>query len=184
MNFHTPLQLALLIGVTLMLQPAQAANTLSADAMRSSKAQIDTTYSQEKTACNALKSNAKDVCQEEAKGRERVAHAELNFRNTASADDGYKLRIVKAETAFEIAKEKCDDRSGNAKDVCVKEAKAVEVKAMADAKLGQTISDARRDANADKREADYKVAAEKCDSLAGDAKASCMVSAKTTHGKF
>jgi hypothetical protein len=33
-----------------------------------------------------------------------------------------------------VAKEKCDDKAGNEKDVCVKEAKAALVRAKADAK--------------------------------------------------
>ena len=34
-----------------------------------------------------------------------------------------------------------------------------------------------------KRDADYKVAAEKCDAATGDAKASCMAAAKAKYGK-
>ena len=34
-----------------------------------------------------------------------------------------------------------------------------------------------------KTDADYKVAAEKCEALAGDAKSSCMASAKAKFGK-
>jgi hypothetical protein len=78
---------------------------------------------------------------------------------------------------------KRDDRSGNAKDVCVKEAKAVEAKALADAKLGQEVGKAKLDAAQDKRDADYKVAVEKCGALAGDAKTSCIAAAKTKFGK-
>jgi hypothetical protein len=82
-----------------------------------------------------------------------------------------------------VAKEKCDDLAGNAKDVCVKEAKAVEVKALADAKLGKQVAEANVSAADDKRDADYKVAAEKCDALAGDAKAACLSAAKAKFGK-
>jgi hypothetical protein len=39
------------------------------------------------------------------------------------------------ESAYAAAKGKCDDQAGNATDVCVKEAKAVETKALADAKI-------------------------------------------------
>jgi hypothetical protein len=38
-----------------------------------------------------------------------------------------------------VAKEKCDDQAGNARDVCRKEAKAVETKALADAKMGKQM---------------------------------------------
>jgi hypothetical protein len=40
----------------------------------------------------------------------------------------------------------------------VQEAKAVEAKALADAKMGKEIGDARQDAAAEKLDADYKVA--------------------------
>jgi hypothetical protein len=37
------------------------------------------------------------------------------------------------------------------------------------------------DAAKDKREADYKVAAEKCDAMAGDAKSACVAQAKAKY---
>jgi hypothetical protein len=96
---------------------------------------------------------------------------------------GGAVWVAAGESTYAVAKERCDDLTGNPKDVCVKEAKAVEVKALADAKLGKEIGEARHDAAADKRDADYKVAIEKCDALAGDAKSSCVASAKTSYGK-
>ena len=78
---------------------------------------------------------------------------------------------------------KSDDKAGNDKDACVKEARAAETKALADAKMGRQIGEARKDAVEEKREADYKVAAEKCESMAGDAKGNCMASAKAKFGK-
>ena len=90
---------------------------------------------------------------------------------------------AQAKSAYAVAKEKCDDQAGNAKDVCVKEAKALEVKALADAKLGKQIGEAKKDAALDKSDANYKVAIEKCDSLAGDAKTSCVAAAKAQFDK-
>ena len=43
--------------------------------------------------------------------------------------------------------------------------------------------DARKDAAADKGGADYKVALEKCDGLAGNAKDGCVYDAKVHFGK-
>jgi len=93
-----------------------------------------------------------------------------------------------------VAKEKCDDFSGNAKDVCMKEAKANHVRATADAKVDRVAADsqntaaektaeARKDATEDKRDAEYKVAIEKCDSLAGTSKDTCVRDAKMRFGK-
>lgn len=91
--------------------------------------------------------------------------------------------MAKAESAYAVAKERCDDKSGNDKDLCVKEAKAAETKALADAKLGKVIGEARTDAAGEKREADYKVAVQKCEVMAGDAKSACVADAKMKFGK-
>lgn len=88
-----------------------------------------------------------------------------------------------AESSYAVAKERCDDKAGNSKDVCLEEAKAVEVKALADAELHRQIGEARTDAADAIRDADYKVAAEKCDALAGDAKGACVAAAKSQFGK-
>ncbi|MNC96470.1 hypothetical protein D3C83_138490 [compost metagenome] len=48
---------------------------------------------------------------------------------------------------------------------------------------GEKGAAARKDAAADKRDADYAVAKEKCDAFAGDAKSSCMNDAKARYGK-
>ncbi|MDO8250230.1 MAG: hypothetical protein Q7T78_11000, partial [Rhodoferax sp.] len=147
------------------------------------KTRISADYKTDRAACATLAANAKDVCVEEAKAKEKVARAELEFAYTGKASDRTKVLEAKAKSAYAVAKEKCDDQAGNAKDVCVKEAKAVEVKALADAKMNKEIGEAKKDDTEAKRDADYKVAAEKCDALAGDPKASCIAAAKTKFGK-
>ena len=172
----------ILAAALLMLPVAHAAAMTKAD-YKASKTRIGADYKSDKVACASLAGNAKDICVEEAKAKEKVARAELEYGYTGKAGDRNKVAVAKAESAYAVAKEKCDDKAGNAKDVCVKEAKAVEIKALADAKLGKEIGAAKKDAAADKRDADYNVAVEKCDALAGDAKASCIAAAKTKFGK-
>lgn len=148
------------------------------------KAQISETYKADRAACASMAGNAKDVCLEEGKAKEKIALAELEYTFTGKPGDRYKLAVAKAEGAYSVAKEKCDDKSGNAKDVCIKEAKAVEAKALADAKMSEEIGEAKKDAAAEKSEADYKVQVEKCDALAGDAKTNCIAAAKKKFGKL
>jgi len=175
-------RIALLTASLLALPTAYAATMSKAD-YKAGKTRISADYKTDKAACASHTANAKDVCIEEAKAKEKVARSELEFGYTGKAADGNKVLVAKAESAYAVAKERCDDQTGNAKDVCVKEAKAVETKALADAKMGKEISAAKKDATADKREADYKVAAEKCDAMAGDAKSSCIAAAKTKFGQ-
>jgi hypothetical protein len=176
------LKASLIVAAMLVLTVAQAATMAKAD-YKASKTRISADYKADKAACAALADNAKDVCVEEAKAKEKVARAELEYGYTGKPNDQTKVMVAKAETAYAVAKEKCDDKAGNDKDVCVKQAKAAEVKAVVDAKMGKEIGEIKKDGAEDKRDADYKLAAEKCDALAGDAKASCMAAAKAKFGK-
>lgn len=133
--------------------------------------------------CKSLAGNPKDICEAQAKAAQKKADAmaEADYKATP------KARADAAETAadadYDVAKQKCDARTGNDKDVCVKEAKAVQTKAKADAKAMEKTTVARKDASEDKRDADYKVAMEKCDGFAGDAKSTCQKNAKAAYGK-
>jgi hypothetical protein len=141
-----------------------------------------------------MSGNAKDVCMEEAKGKEKVAKAEAKAAYEGTPKARESARLAHAEAAYEVAKEKCDDMSGNQKDVCVKEAKAAYTKAKADAKVDRVAADTSRkavdktadvkkDAAEDKRDADYNVAVEKCDSMSGNAKDACVRQAKARYNR-
>jgi len=182
MNKQLTLKLSLVMAGLLALPLAQAASMSKAD-YDSAKTRIGADYKAERNACASQAGNAKDVCVEQASAKQKVARAELEYGYSGKPADQTKLKVAKAESDYSVAKEKCDDQAGNAKDVCVKEAKAVETKALADAKMGQQVGDAKVDASVAKRDADYKVAVEKCDALAGDAKASCLSAAKAAFGK-
>lgn len=156
---------------------------LSRAEFQAGKDRISAAYKVDKAACKPLTGNAQDVCEEEAEAKEKVARAELEFNHSGLAKDQTHVWEVKAKTAYEVAREKCDDRAGNAKDVCVQEAKAVRDKAMADARLSKEIRQSRQEAGDDKAHADYEVAVEKCDALSGSSKAACVASAKAKHGQ-
>ncbi|MEO7151865.1 MAG: hypothetical protein ABIX46_09195 [Burkholderiaceae bacterium] len=167
----------------LAVSSAAFAATVSKEDYRARKAQISDAYKADKKACGSLAGNAKDICQEEAKGKEKIARAEIEYQYTGKPKDNEKFAMAKADATYNIAKEKCDDLAGNPKDVCVKEAKAVHVAAKADAKTMKTVATSRNEAVDEKRDAQYQVATEKCDALSGDAKSSCIKTAKARYGK-
>lgn len=173
----------LFIMALLAVWPAAQAANISKTEYDAGKNRIESQFKTDKAACDALSGNAKDVCQEEAKAKQKMARAELEFSHTGKTSDQHKVVTTRAETVYAVAKERCDDKAGNDKDVCVKEAKAAKDKSLADAKSNEKISEAKTDAAADKRAADYKVALEKCDALAGDAKTTCVNDAKGKFGK-
>jgi hypothetical protein len=168
--------------------------TMSRDAYKAHEDRVETQYKADKDHCSAMTGNAKDVCQAEAKGKEKVAKAELEaeYKNTDKARND--ARIAKADADYDVAKEKCDDMSGNQKDVCVKQAKAAHTKAKAGAKVAKAENkmssntaekraDVRKEARDDTRDAQYKVAVEKCDAMSGTAKDQCVKDAKMHYGK-
>jgi hypothetical protein len=166
------------------------AATMSKPEYKAAKDRITGEYKVDKKACSTSSGNQKDICIEQAKAKEKVALAELEFGYTGKASDGTKIATVKADTTYAVAKEMCDDKAGNAKDVCREEAKAAHTKALADSKMATKVSeakvdvaDAKMDADKTKRDADYKVAAEKCETLAGDAKTACANAAKARFNK-
>jgi hypothetical protein len=182
MKQHSTLQACLLTLTLIGATTAQAATMTRAE-HGAAEERIEATYKTERNACNLLKANGKDVCEQQAKAKEKVAKAELQASYSGKASDKDKVRMVKADTNYDVAKEMCDDKAGNDKDVCIKEAKAVQAKSRADTKLTETVRGAITDDAQVKLDADYQVAAEKCDALSGDAKSSCIGQAKTKYGK-
>lgn len=180
------------------------AQALSKEEYQVASKAIAADYDTAKNGCDSFSGNTRDICMAEAKGKRAVAKADLELRHQPSAKHRYELSLARAEADYGVWMQKCDDRAGNDKDVCVKEAKAARVHAEADAKARlktndanqvavekttdanvkamDKITEARKDAAADKREADFAVAKVKCDVLAGSAKDLCLGDAKARYG--
>ncbi len=196
---------AIAVAIGLVFSAGAMAQSLSKDAYKAVEDRIAAEYATAKATCDPLSGNAKDICIAEAKGKEKVAKSELEARNEPTADNHYKALAAKAEADYAVASEKCDDKAGNDKDICVKEAKAVETRVKADAEAQMKISDAnqeaseksaeagmkaraegteaRQEATTEQVDANYAVAKAKCDSLASDDKERCVDEAKAKYGK-
>ena len=197
--------LALSAALYALLSASAFCNTMTDASYKSASMDIATKHKASAAACESLSGNAEDICNEESDGTNKILKAELEARNAPSSNADYDVRVAKADAAYSIAKEKCDDLAGNVYDVCRKEAKAAHVAARADAdvakktmtaneKAGEksdaanadarkATSEARMDAAEDKSDAAFAVAKEKCDVLAGDLKDNCLKTAKMHYGK-
>jgi NACalpha-BTF3-like transcription factor len=187
--FNTTLCLA----AGLMLSTAVVAQTSKDDYGRI-KANADAQYKIDDRACGTLNGVDKDVCTAHAQGRRDVAKAdaEAAYEGTSAARES--ARIAHAQASYDVAKAQCGNLAGNRNDVCVKEAEAALVKAKADAAVDRVATDtsndqatkqaeARKDASSDIRDADYKVAIEKCNAFAGATRDSCVGDAKLQYHK-
>lgn len=140
-------------------------------------------YKIARVRCDVLTGNPKDVCIAEAKSA-RVyveANAKAQYKNTLDANTDGRKAIAEAD--YEVEKTRCGSRTGNPKDVCLKVAKANLVAALADAKADRKVIEARTDAREEKRNADYKVAVEKCEAFAGAPQKACVADVKAQFGK-
>lgn len=181
-----------------------AATLISTSAMaltdvekKADKDKISADYKAAHTLCDSKKGNAKNICIAEARGRERVALAEVDYKADATEDNRHKVAKAKADSDYEIATQKCDSQSGNKKDICKKEVKANHVKAIESEKVSEVrneptsslaakssdISEARKDASKNVREAEYKAVVERCDANTGATKEKCVNDAKRQFGK-
>jgi osmotically-inducible protein OsmY len=125
---------------------ALAAQGISKESYKAGKDKIAAEYKSAKAGCGSLSANAKDVCMAEAKGKENVAAAELEASYQPSDKTRHAVGIAKAEADYAVAKEKCDDKAGDAKKACVKDAKAAETRAKADASAPTKTADAGKPA--------------------------------------
>lgn len=110
------------------------AQGMSKEEYKAQKEKVETEYKSGKMQCDSLTGNTKDICMAELKGKEAIGKAELEakYQNTSKAR--YELELTKADANHAISKEKCDEKNGDAKDLCLKEAKAAYAAAKSDAK--------------------------------------------------
>jgi hypothetical protein len=183
----TPKHLKLILSAcalaSVTLTSAGNAATMSRAEAREANNQISTQYQSAKTACGSTKNNIRDICLQEAKGNYKISKAELEYKDEPSPRHLRSVAVAKADSVFNVAKEKCDDSTGNTKAVCRTEARAAHKVALADAKMVKVVNDAKTDDDRVKRDGEYKVATEKCEALSGEPKATCISSAKARFSK-
>jgi len=98
--------------------------------------------------------------------------------------DAYKAAQNNIAAEYKTAAARCGSLAGNAKDVCMAEAKGKETVAKAELEARDKPGDQSRYAiSIAKAEADYAVAKEKCDDKAGNAKDVCVKDAKAAEDR-
>jgi len=174
----------MLVGASLgFTVAAQAATPDQKAAYANANDKAATDYKAAAAQCNGITGNPKDICIAEAKAARVQTEGQAKAQLEGTVGARVNARKDMADANYNVAKAKCASQNGNAKDVCNKEAKAAMIAAKADATADKKVVDARTDARDDKVTAEYKVALEKCDALAGPGKDACVASAKSQYGK-
>src|SRR3989304_5446819 len=90
---------------------ALAAQGMSKDDYKAGKDKIAAEYKSARAGCGPLSANAKDVCMAEARGKQKVAKAELEASNKPGDKARSAVSIAKAEADYAGAKKKCDEKA-------------------------------------------------------------------------
>jgi len=99
--------------------------------------------------------------------------------SASMSKEGYAQAKKDADAQYKIDKERCSSLSGNAKDICMAEAKGKDDIARAEAAAAyENTPKTRENARVAHADASYKVSIEKCDDLAGNQKDVCVKEAK------
>jgi hypothetical protein len=138
-----PIVIAIAVAGLAFGQAVFGADRMSKEAYNAEKDKVDAEYKAEIERCDSQTGNAKDICKAQAKGKHKAAKAdaEAHYKGTAKAQAD--ARIAHADADYDVAKEKCDEFTGNKKDVCMKDAKAAHTKAKADAKVMRSSNESR-----------------------------------------
>jgi osmotically-inducible protein OsmY len=107
--------------------------------------------------------------------------ASATFAATPAHDTvAYKAATNKASAEYKTAKAACDAQTGNAKDICEEQAKVARATAEANATM-QFKNDKKsiEKARTELADAQYGLSKEQCDLQTGDAKDSCLTTAKS-----
>ena len=185
-------QLMLLATASLMATGALAMNRAE---YNTAKQRIGVDAKVRLAKCRPLSAHAKEVCTKEARGAALIARADLDAIYKPSDQTTYKARVTRADVAYNVTWEKCDELAGQTREVCRMDAKGVHVRAVEDAKValvearpGDTVvaknvavAQARKDAATARRKADFDAAKARCGALAPDLQAKCVEDAKRVY---
>lgn len=133
---------AVAIAIGLAVSVAAVAQTLARNQYKSARSGLTAEHKSAAAACGSLSGQAKDICRVEASGNEKVAKAELRARYKPSDNASYKVRIARADADYSLAAEKCNNKAGTGKDLCVKQATAAAGAAKDDAMAKMKTADA------------------------------------------
>jgi osmotically-inducible protein OsmY len=125
--------LATAAGASFAAAPTAALNH-DAATYNNVKQKADAAYQAAAAKCPAMSGNDKNVCMAEAKLARVQAETKalLPYYNTPAGRQS--MRTVMANAEYDVAKTKCDGKSGADKDDCLNNAKSVHTAALADAK--------------------------------------------------
>lgn len=186
------LPLAILVTALASAVGAHAEPMAPASPLDAQKARIAAQYNQAHVSCLRVEGHARELCEEKAQGERDVQLSALQLQARPTAENDRKLRLAKAEAAYEAAMVRCKAELGPARTVCREDATAALDAAKAEAQqpnaraaqaLHAQNAARERSAQPDRiAAAQFAAARERCDMLPIEAQQACMGEAKRRFG--
>lgn len=133
-----------------------AGGSLGKDAFRAAQDRIEAQAQAQQKACGRFQGNARDICEAQAKGREKVAKAQLKAQYRPSPEAEKLAKVTRAEADYDVAKLRCAALKDPARDRCIDQAKDAREAAIRLAKVEKV-----EELNAQKRAREQKHAQQK-----------------------
>lgn len=113
-----------ILSAAALISTCAFAQTADRTAYKSAWDKTESDYKAAKDRCKSLKGNAEDVCKQEAKVAQAKAQLDVTQQYKNTDNDITRAHKRVAEAQYDLAKERCDDMSGQTKSACKSEAKA------------------------------------------------------------
>lgn len=132
--------IALVLGLAGTAWAAPAAGApprpaMSKAAYEAGQATIKAQYKADQQTCKRATGHARDLCQAQARGKEKAAAARLDALYRPGPEATQEAKFAVAEANYDVAKVLCDARKGKAKSRCVDQAKAARAAAQRQARV-------------------------------------------------
>jgi hypothetical protein len=108
---NQPYITAILAVTSLTFSAGSMAQNMSKSEYKAAEKDIISEHKSARAECDAFAGDAKDICMAVAKGKEKVAQAELEARYKPSKNARHEAGIAKAKADYEVTKEKCNAMS-------------------------------------------------------------------------
>jgi len=115
--------LALLLGAGAGGLVYSGETAMNKDAYRAAQQRIEAQAQAQRKACDRYRGQAKEVCQAQAKGWEKVARAKLEARYEPGPQAEKEAKFARAEADYALAKQRCGLLKERARDTCRERAK-------------------------------------------------------------
>jgi len=187
---------------------ADAAPAMSDNQYQSARRVLAAEYDANREACRSVPGRSIGLCMAEAHREFQIGSARLEATYMPSRSASYKARVAIANADYLVERRKCNEKLGDVKRLCVKQARAALIADKAAAYASEDASlatravnekanaarkamreeeertEARKDAATERRDLDLRIAKEYCRTMPDDGKLACAKEAEKRFGRL